>query len=347
MNNEYWGKELAKAHKLVRGGRRAIRLPAQNQIQFAGGIDCVTLTMQPEAFFANLQENAAAFEAWSLALRVWCKVKKIELRWQSPAKGTCDDNKWCHYQRFLYRVERFRSLFPDWFYVSQNPREKAEALEAGPFFLNTAKIRPQEVPPHGTAALESMREADLEKYLCASSKFKQHFLLEILGRQFPVGLFRESVLASNLIFTGKKSAIDLLGTGGQTLRLFELKAKRYIPAGILSEIIFYASVLRDVIPGPAGKARFQLNDGRESNGKEVCATDIRCCKRIEAVLLGLQFHPLIGDCLIIQALNEAADLHWNRSPEQVPVNFRATILKGPTADECEFHDFDSSLDQVP
>jgi hypothetical protein len=69
--------------------------------------------MKSKAILANLQTNAAAFEAWCLALRVWCEVEKIELRWQQPADNS--PNEQCHYQRFLYRVERFRSLFPSWF----------------------------------------------------------------------------------------------------------------------------------------------------------------------------------------------------------------------------------------
>lgn len=345
-DNNFWGQKLAEEYEREAGSRRGIRLPARNQIRFDGELHRVTITMEEAAVLANLQTNAAAFEAWSLALKVWCGVETIELRWQPPGEN-CTETQRCHYQRFLYRAARFHSLFPEWFHLSRPvlPAD-AEALGVGPFHLNVPGYR---VAKGGTAndsaADESIREADLERHLCTSKGFEKHFGLEKVDRQFPVGLFRDSVAKGNRIFTGAKSAIDLVGIGKQGLWLFELKAGENIPAGILSELIFYTSVMRDAIPGPAGQeARFQFKPGKPANGTVVSATDVKSCKRIEAVLLAEHLHPLVGHRRIIRMLNEAAYLHWNKSPDYVPVNFRATVLKRSIAPSYQFNDVDAGLD---
>jgi hypothetical protein len=76
------------------------------------------MEMSVDALKGNMQANRAAFEAWALALSVWCDVKNVELDWnETPADQDC------HFQRFLYRVAKFSRLFP-WFRVS-----KPQALE--------------------------------------------------------------------------------------------------------------------------------------------------------------------------------------------------------------------------
>ena len=66
---------LANDYKSKTGCGPRIRLPAGDRIRFNGDKDHVTVTMEQTATNANLQTNAAAFEAWSLALRVWSESK--------------------------------------------------------------------------------------------------------------------------------------------------------------------------------------------------------------------------------------------------------------------------------
>src|SRR5438067_2101044 len=187
MDSVKWGRKLAADHEAKTGLSRRIRLPSPNQIRFDGDVSRVTVTMEETAVCDNLQTNSAAFEGWSLALKIWCEVEAVELRWKSPAKD-CTDNKRCHYQRFLYRVERFRSLFPNWFYIPESELlADAEALGTGHFCLNSPKGRPTDSSTNGKV------EHDLENYLVSSDGFKEHFGLQKLDRQLPVGLFRNSV----------------------------------------------------------------------------------------------------------------------------------------------------------
>jgi hypothetical protein len=347
MNNNTWGKQLAESYKRKTLGKsRNIRLPAQDRIEFDGEKGCVKVTMKSKAILANLQTNAAAFEAWSLALRVWCDVENIELRWERPDENASKEAMF-HYQRFLYRVERFRSLFPEWFHLDSERHGDGKALGKGPFYLNTPGVRRSDGihgadEPLAHCDAEFKREADLEAYLWKYKPFHERFRLEAVYRQLPVGLFDGPTMTqNNRIFTGGKSAIDLVGIGDGALWLFELKAEKNIPAGILSELIFYTSVMRDAIPGPSGKqGPFQFKSSKPSD--ELVSAVIGC-KRIEAVLLGPQFHPLIGDKRVISTLNEAAARQWNISKEQVPVTFSAVQVVCSTA---KGYQFEPGLDSV-
>jgi hypothetical protein len=341
MNNEFWGRRLCEAHRKRTGIRRNVRLPASDQIRFGGEQDRITVTMAQKAIVANLQTNEAAFEAWSLALKVWCDVENVELQWEPPGEN-CTLTEQCHYQRFLYRAARFRTLFPEWFQLGRTTTA-SEALAGGELYLNVPGKRPEvQTTRDGDTARESVREAELEKYLLNANEFRAHFELDKVDRQFPVGLFRKSVAQGNHIFTGRKSAIDLIGIGKGAVRIFELKAGAYIPAGILSELIFYASVLRDAIPGPNGqKPRFQFASARQDKTNGVSGADVRGCKQVEAVLLGENLHPLVDDPQIVTTLNRATAQNWDSSGECVRVKFRGTKMRGSITSGYQFMDLDS------
>ena len=70
---------------------------------------------------------------------------------------------------------------------------------------------------------KNVSEFDLEKALECSHSFSEGFALKKVMRQWPVGLFKGRVARGNEIFTGGKSAIDLLGISNDRLVLFELK----------------------------------------------------------------------------------------------------------------------------
>jgi hypothetical protein len=334
LNSAAWSSTLQKAYNDKTEKRRGVRLPSANYIQFDGE-DHVTVTMKERAVLANMQTDEAAFEGWSLALRFWCKAKSIELNWELPS-ASCKETQLPHYQRFLYRAERFMKLFPEWFSLSRpiGPTE-AEALGDGPFFLNIPGDRSQLDGSEAPIEAIQERESDVEKRLNQSDGFKTYFGLKKVDRQLPVGLFRESVAKKNRIFTGGKSAIDLVGVGKETFHLFELKVGKNAPVGILSELLFYTSVIREVIPTPA---RFQFDPSWKSRGTHMSPGDVLSCTRIEAVLLAEELHPLLENSNIIELLNQAADEHWNKESGHVPIHFRAVILKGSGKPEYEFVD---------
>jgi hypothetical protein len=333
LDNREWSRKLKADYEKETKDPREVRLPEANEIVFGGEEDLVTITMKEEAVLQNMQKDEAAFEAWSLALRFWCKAKSIELDWELPSESR---KKNPHYQRFLYRAERFSKLFPEWFSLARSigPAE-ADALGDGPFFLNVPGDRSQLDGSEPPVEAIRGRESDIEKHLSQSKQFKKHFELKKVDRQLPVGLFRKRVAKETRIFTGGKSAIDLAGVGEETFHLFELKVGKNAKVGILSELLFYTSVIREAIPTPA---RFQFDPSWKSRGKHMSPGDVLSCTRIEAVLLAQQLHPLVSHSNIIKILNVAADEHWNKEPGHVPIHFRAVLLKGSGKTDYKFDD---------
>lgn len=72
----------------------------------------------------NMQEDAAAFEAWALAIYVHCLHGKGKVCLEIPDGVSWDLNdlyKYPHYSRFLYRVLRFSEQHP-WLDISASKR---------------------------------------------------------------------------------------------------------------------------------------------------------------------------------------------------------------------------------
>ena len=344
MNNEEWSRQLYEDYVRLSREDRGVRLPAAKHITFSGNKDKLTISMTADGIASNMQTNQSAFEGWCLALRFWSGVEQVVLNW-SDAERLSDG----HYQRFLYRVNVFSQLFPEWFSVGRGSwRDSAQFLGAGPFFLNgpgersaTKRALIEDSP------LSEISESALELLLYHSPEFTRHFALTRRDRQLPVGLYRKpeghsgaSLRKVDAIFTGGKSAIDLVGIGSDAFWIFELKAKKNIAAGALAELLFYTSVVRDSI-GP--RSRFRFGSGKGWSKMAFLPSDIQACSfpngRIEAVLLGPCFHPLIVDrnhdaeSNLIGYLNAAIESHWNCQPREIPpVYFRATKLVGKVSD---------------
>ncbi len=92
----------------------------------------------------------------------------------------------------------------------------ARALGNEQLILNVASDR---LPPGQPRSAKP----SLELRLLSSEASRAHFGLEKVDRQLPVGLFNNTIAHSNRIFTGGKSAIDLVGVGGGAFWIFELK----------------------------------------------------------------------------------------------------------------------------
>jgi len=311
MPENNFAKELEASLReaYVKGKRCNISLPDQNHFRLSGNTQTVRLSLTKEAVISNMQDNVAAFEGWLLALKAWGCIENAELHWDTPS-----DEENGHYQRFLYRVTWFARLFTSWFRVAQECRANLNGSKVSEFkgssFVNTAKGAP--TCPH-----KSSKEAKLEKYLADSGWMASTFALNTVGRQFPVGLFKDTVSATMKVFTGGKSAIDLVGINEKTkcLWVFELKAGGNQPMGIVSELFFYVAFMRDVIDGNFKYEDDQPDfDGRLPHGELEKIEEIRGC------LLAPKFHPLLDDNRVVEQLNAAS---W---PDGINVSFCAEKL---------------------
>jgi hypothetical protein len=321
---------MREKHLATGRGNRSIRLPSSLELSSSESSSTLRMKLNAESTVANMQTNAAAFEAWALALHLWADVGSIEFDWDVPADAEVQFGG--HYQRFLYRVARFESLFPWFVAVDHAKLSGSRALHGKKLILNVASksrsVNGDDV--RNDSGLKTGSEAALECQLVSSPHFSLRFNLTKVDRQFPVGLFEGSVSGKNRIFTGGKSAIDIVGVAPDGFWLFELKAGNNIPMGTLSELLFYASVIRDAA-GPA--ARFSFGERSKNQGSSksiVTGQDVRNCGAINAVILVQQLHPLLEHHRLIDALNDAANANWNNDPAGTPpVTFHLAIVPNP------------------
>lgn len=319
FDNRKWEKELQKVACLGN-----CKFPARTEIEIGGRHELVTIRMKKKGLQNNMQTDAAAFEAWALTLLCHCHVQRIQID-VDPGAATRDP----HYERFLYRLKRFAELFPKEVILMHDAESKA--LKQGKRIWNQSSSRSATPEANSAermqaASREKHRESDLEMALEVSSAFRKHFRLDKVMRQWPVGLFDGCVGDGNKIFTGGKSGIDLIGIRGDTLVLFELKKVGNEKAGAISELFFYASVMRDSI-GHNPIFEFQSMSARSNC--PISPDDVVRCSKICAVLLAPRVHPLISKPGILERLNSAtAGLYVEK-----PIHFETVTFRCPD-DKC-------------
>ena len=219
------------------------------KIAFNENGDTFHIIMGRDGITENMQENSAAFEAWSLVAKA-AGYKQVILSETIPT-GDLERIKKLHYNRFLYRASCFNRGF-DWFSISDELKKKIEDFEKSELtrdlFINAPLSEPK-IPN------EKSHEAVVESRFTHDTH--REYLNGLLGtkidkfhRQLPVGLFGERVVSANAIFPRNNAAIDIWGVKGSTFHLIELKVKQKIKhnkdLGVLSEVFFYACFIYDM-----------------------------------------------------------------------------------------------------
>jgi hypothetical protein len=336
FDNKGWQEILRRCE-----GLNDCQFPAGTEIEIGGTRQEATITMKEKGLHANMQSDAAAFEAWALALLFHCGAQRVRIGVDVGASAKGSDGKGRHYERFLYRLERFSKLFPDRViadFPASAPRalaaEKKRLLNRPNSRKNPREAEFSERMLAASAALPT--ESDLEKALEVSARFSERFGLKKVMRQWPVGLFKDHVDSKpeHQIFTGGKSAIDLVGIrNDNTLVLFELKKADNRKAGAVSELLFYASVMRDAI----GDARiFHFDDRPAPKNCAITPEDIRNCSSIRGVLLAPHFHPFISEPLMFRELNAAMKRCY---AAEKPVHFETVMITKRPQAGCGDFDF--------
>jgi hypothetical protein len=90
----------------------------QKQIKFPEDLDfnlvsnSLTIEISTKAIFSNMQTDASAFEAWALVLKTnISNINDVYFKWEEPQLHFTSPNNRQHYQRFLYRMEKFTSCY--------------------------------------------------------------------------------------------------------------------------------------------------------------------------------------------------------------------------------------------
>ena len=256
------GQSLRDAHaKMSDGKGRQIRLPGKNPnastfpCAFSGDVNNLRIDLSESAVTSNMQTDAAAFEAWILALKAWCGVEQATLGWQEPTKcledatsgaerDTAPPVEYLHYQRFLYRVDKFLEAY-EWFRVDDpSLLQKSAARSVGNCVLNVRGDSEADEANGSEAALEMWLASEEHDLLGDTFRLVESRCF----RQLPVGVFKGDVSARNAIFPRGKSAIDLYGVDDDHgLWVFELKDEKNTKLGIVSEVLCYAWIMRDLL----------------------------------------------------------------------------------------------------
>jgi len=282
-------------------GKLRDRAPKPNRIKLPGAITfkidgaSVKMELGHSCVKANMQDNSSSFEGWALAIKRWLpEYQRIDLSWNFDEKQLKDVEKQ-HYQRFLFRVKHFASLF-SWFSIAPSNRDELNKLrtDTTPVQVVTA---PKIKRPKGTKDSDIIDDLILNEHKleCFINERPEPLstLFEItqMDRQYPVGLFEGKVIKGSEIFPRGHSAIDLWGTNKTgELFLFELKARKNTPVGILSELFFYSYIMEGV---QQGRFTLQTPDSRISS-----------TSKIRAYMLAPEWHPLI-DTELLQIANTA------------------------------------------
>ncbi len=285
---------------LFRSPPRKIKLPSS--IIFTRDGKTVRMRLESSSVKANMQDNQASFEGWALALKRWLSKEfdRVELSWVFT-----EDASDPHYQRFLYRVNQFKSLFAEWFSVAplnlpEISKLKTEEIGHKPkpkFLLNVASMpRSSKLDEQCNSLEESMgSEHKLECFIVEHQEELCRLLkIDKIDRQLPVGVFMDCVSskAEHVVFPRNHSAIDLWGVSKneKKLFLFELKKEGNERLGILSEMFFYSYVMADV---QAKRFKFKKPNA-----------EIKQTESIDTYILAPDWHPLIDEKMM-QIINKA------------------------------------------
>lgn len=244
----------------------------------------------------NMQTDNAAFEGWAIVLKAWLpeKIEKVIIRWDIPS----ENKKTEHYRRFCYRVIKFKESYT-WFDVHISNRNEIDTFSK--CFNSTALINnfgenvPQKKFKHKGKVGENAVEYDMVHEQNFSKQLCERFYLSELNHQLLVGVKEKK--DGKFYFAGGKAAIDLWGTKENELSIIELKYDNKM-VGIITELLFYVSIIKDIITGrieaPTGKLPYERK----------LYTSIHNFKSINAIMLADSFHPLIENNHVFELLNQ-------------------------------------------
>lgn len=230
----------------------------------------------------NMQTDKCAFEGWAICFKAWLgDIEKVKLDWTPISTATASDGHRYHYNRFLYRVKKFKQWY-DWF--DYNP-ERQEELDRFSDLMKGAKVNSSSKNADEKQENEGIVEYRLVNDEENLKELKKVLSLDLVGHHLPVGISS---------FPGKQSAIDIWGlTSDNVLKVVELKYNRNkkgdlynIKVGIISELICYCNIMNDIRNGDIGKP----DNPRIEKEKELYS---KKWKAVEGVMLATGYHPLL------------------------------------------------------
>jgi len=321
MENKEIIKELKQITKI-----KSINLPSSIIFSIVENVLKVNL----KDVSGNMQEDKSAFEGWIICLKSWFpEIEKVELHWEQPyfkkdiekyseKEIKKDKNRELHYNRFLFRVLQFSKMYP-WFSYSEGKKKNISDFEN--ILKNKLIINyPNDIKRHSIS--ESKKEDIIESLFVNEYKFllKDKLLLSELNQQLPVGIFTGLKSENTRLFTGQKSAIDIWGSNGDELSIFELKYQNK-KVGIISELLFYLGIMNKVfikgtIKYPEKARDIKYRDFPKLYSKIKTITKLKGYFLVDKDKL----HPLIGND-VIKLINTGLENIGNIRTQTRPSNY--------------------------
>lgn len=261
---------------------KKVSLPKGIEFNLEDGV--LTLTVQGKGVVANMQTDASAFEGWAICLKSWMKeVERVVVGWTRPvySKNPQEMNRQKkHYNRFLLRAAFFEENYP-WATIKEENKVDVEEIKPS---IQRLVVNYPKTEAKRTAQNE---EAKLERKLVGR--------FENLRHQLPVGLFKGTVSTDKAFTPRGASQIDIWQLDGNILKIYELKCKENKAVGIISELMYYANVMRLLVEGTIKYSESLKDEKRDYRGEKVLydALTEKGINKIEALFWVFNFHPLI------------------------------------------------------
>ena len=269
------------------------KLPSQMSFQLEGKTLHIKLTSK--GLTENMQNDSAAFEGWAMCLKVHYPqlISDVVIEWEVLNKDLLKLKERGHYYRFLYRAHKFQSNYPNW--VSVSPAIPAEEIDEIPeWVLNY---------PHQDSCESQKVNKNAESHLERELLLLMQGHFDVADHQLPVGLFHKSVSKKkeNARTSCGLSQIDLWSLDNNILTIYELKNNVNTSVGIISEVQFYANVLKDLTehkvnyPDDFFRRRKYYRHTKELS--DAIYPECRI-KKVTGVLLADNRHPLVTDDVV-------------------------------------------------
>lgn len=330
-------QEAVKILKENLGVKNLRAFPRDITIAYDDSKHILTMTLLPKAVglgkgdAVNMQDNAAAFEAWCFIIKAYTNIKNLKIKLDIDGVvndkyvGEIPSNG--HLGRFLYRILKFKEQY-EWFLLSdvlEGMRKKfADFLRSNDKFVNNEPSKEAEDDEDVLGT-----EGYVEKRFCDDDSLGKLILdfsdkNVVMNRQLPVGLFKDKKSDATAVFTGKKSAIDFWLLYNNKLNIYELKAKNKM-VGILTEIFFYSNYMRDVYWHNSLETKQNveiLNPKKTDRSYNKLCDGIKKITQITGWILADEFHPLITDA-VINIMNDnriKSELQYNKKQYDLKID---------------------------
>lgn len=330
-------KEAVKILKDDLGVESLRSFPKNIHIHYNDSEHILTMMLLPKAVglvkgdYVNMQDNAAAFEAWCFIIKAYTNIKNLKIKLDIDGVvndryvGEIPSNG--HLGRFLYRILKFKEQYGKWFVLSDvleaMRKNFADFLSSGEFVNN----EPSKEAEDDEDALGT--EGYVEKRFCDDDSLGKLILgfsgeNVVMNRQLPVGLFKGEKSDATAVFTGKKSAIDFWLLCKNGLNIYELKANNKM-VGILTEIFFYSNYMRDVCWHKSLETKQNVtirNPQKTDRSYNKLCDGIENITKITGWILADEFHPLITDA-VINIMNDngiESELQYNKKQYDLKID---------------------------